>query len=82
MDASNTTASCVDAISDTSSSAEARAQALIFLGTEHQPPVELRSIEIPSHLGAGQILAKIRMCTVCGSDLHTLSGKRQEACPR
>ncbi|ATD69286.1 MULTISPECIES: zinc-binding dehydrogenase [Gordonia] len=31
--------------------------------------------------GRGEIVVRIRLATVCGSDLHTVSGRRQSPCP-
>ncbi|MGV0743691.1 zinc-binding dehydrogenase [Mycolicibacterium sp. XJ870] len=44
------------------------------------PGVELQKVEIPE-LGDGDILVQVRLATVCGSDLHTVSGRRSAACP-
>lgn len=37
-------------------------------------------VEIPE-LSAGQAVARIDLATVCGSDIHTVSGRRPAACP-
>src|SRR5262249_43661003 len=29
----------------------------------------------------GEVLVRVEMCTLCGSDLHTFSGRRSEPCP-
>ncbi|OMB98909.1 dehydrogenase [Mycobacterium sp. NS-7484] len=42
--------------------------------------IELRTVPIPE-LGAGEVLVRVRLATVCGSDLHTVSGRRPAACP-
>ncbi|MGV9798733.1 zinc-binding dehydrogenase [Mycobacterium sp. NPDC003449] len=42
--------------------------------------VELRKVEIPE-LGDGDVLVRVRLATVCGSDLHTVSGRRPSPCP-
>ena len=62
--------------------ADRRAEVVVFVGADKVPPLELRCLDIPATLQEGQILARILMCTICGSDLHTLQGKRKEACPR
>ena len=36
---------------------------------------EVRNYELPE-LRAGEILVEVRLCTICGSDLHTFSGRR------
>ena len=43
----------------------------------------LRAADLPlSHrLQPGEVLARIRLATICGSDLHTISGQRAEATP-
>ncbi|NGF55252.1 zinc-binding dehydrogenase [Parapedobacter sp. SGR-10] len=43
-------------------------------------PLTLLEHDIPS-LGEGEILVRNRYTTLCGSDLHTYCGIRQEACP-
>lgn len=43
-------------------------------------PLQLRNIGIPT-LGPDEVLVRIDACTVCGSDLHTISGARQEKTP-
>lgn len=42
--------------------------------------VDVRTVQIPE-LGAGEVLVRVRLATVCGSDLHTVSGRRSAACP-
>lgn len=32
-------------------------------------------------LGSGELLVRVRLATVCGSDLHTVSGRRESPCP-
>lgn len=49
-----------------------RATALVWLGG---PDFELRSVPIPE-LGAGDLVVEVDLATVCGSDLHTVSGRR------
>lgn len=43
-------------------------------------PLELRSYELPS-LQSGEVLIRVTCCTICGSDLHSISGKRSVAVP-
>lgn len=43
-------------------------------------PLEIQDYDL-SPLGVGEILVKNRYTTLCGSDLHTYCGVRQEACP-
>jgi alcohol dehydrogenase len=40
----------------------------------------LRSVPLPT-LAEGELLVRVRICTLCGSDLHTYSGKRQAPTP-
>ncbi|MFC9839907.1 zinc-binding dehydrogenase [Rhodococcus sp. NPDC127530] len=42
--------------------------------------IDVHALEIPE-LGPGEILVRITLATVCGSDLHTVSGRRPAACP-
>lgn len=43
-------------------------------------PFRLGKAEIPQP-GQGQILVRIRLATICGSDLHTVEGRRDAPCP-
>lgn len=43
-------------------------------------PFSLRTVTVPA-LQHGQVLVRIRLCAVCGSDLHTFTGRRREALP-
>lgn len=51
--------------------------AAVWAGTSD---IEVRTVPIPE-LAAGEVLVRIRLATVCGSDLHTVSGRRPAACP-
>lgn len=42
--------------------------------------VDVREVPIPE-LDAGEVLVRVRLATVCGSDLHTVTGRRSAACP-
>lgn len=44
-------------------------------------PMRTETYPLPLELKAGEVLAKIRLATICGSDLHTVAGHRQEATP-
>jgi putative phosphonate catabolism associated alcohol dehydrogenase len=44
-------------------------------------PLRLENWPLPEALGAGEVLVEIKLATICGSDLHTLAGQRQEATP-
>ncbi|QII07775.1 alcohol dehydrogenase catalytic domain-containing protein [Rhodococcoides fascians A25f] len=51
-------------------------QAAVWTGSG----IDLWDIEIPT-LESGDLLVRIDFATVCGSDLHTVSGRRTGACP-
>lgn len=55
-----------------------RALAAIFSG--HGEPFRLEEFPIPRP-GPGEMLVKISCSTICGSDLHTWHGRRQEPTP-
>jgi putative phosphonate catabolism associated alcohol dehydrogenase len=44
-------------------------------------PFESRTIPLPDALNPGEILVEISLATVCGSDLHTVSGRRGAPTP-
>ncbi len=44
-------------------------------------PLRAAEHPLPTNLGPGEVLVKIRLATICGSDLHTVAGHRQEATP-
>jgi putative phosphonate catabolism associated alcohol dehydrogenase len=41
--------------------------------------IVLESVTVP--LGHGDVLVRVRLATVCGSDRHTVSGRRSQPCP-
>lgn len=43
-------------------------------------PLELRRFTLPE-LEAGEALVRLECCTICGSDLHTVGGARNEPAP-
>ena len=51
-------------------------QAAVWTGSG----IEMWNIEIPT-LEPGDLLVRVDLATVCGSDLHTVSGRRHGACP-
>lgn len=63
------------------SQADDTAMRIVFLGSHAEPCLIQEVVAIPK-LKSGEILGKVRMATICGSDLHTISGKRIEATPR
>ncbi|MGE2716735.1 zinc-binding dehydrogenase [Mycolicibacterium litorale] len=42
--------------------------------------ISLCPVSVPA-LGAGDVLVRVRLATVCGSDRHTVSGRRTQPCP-
>ncbi|ODA32735.1 zinc-binding dehydrogenase [Planctopirus hydrillae] len=52
--------------------------AAVFSGETHH--LELNQIPLPM-LGAGEILVKVTACTLCGSDLHSVEGRRKVPVP-
>ncbi len=44
-------------------------------------PLTIASFDLPERIEPGAALCRIRMSTICGSDLHTISGRRQEPTP-
>ena len=44
-------------------------------------PFRIEELSVPSHLNVGEVLVQITLATVCGSDLHTHAGRRQEPVP-
>ena len=55
------------------------AQRVIFHGPKKR--LESEFAEIPE-IEEGEILGRITAATICGSDLHTIIGRRQEPVPR
>jgi putative phosphonate catabolism associated alcohol dehydrogenase len=53
-------------------------RAAVFLGADR--PLELREFPVPQ-VAAGEALARVACCTICGSDLHTITGARVEPVP-
>jgi threonine 3-dehydrogenase len=52
--------------------------AAVFHGPNRR--LELSQFDVPE-LESGEVLVRIRCCTICGSDLHTFSGLRTEPTP-
>ncbi len=55
------------------------AYAQVFHGPDQ--PLSQQAISLPASLQPGEVLAEIALATICGSDLHTLSGQRIEPTP-
>ena len=43
--------------------------------------IKLHYFQVPDKLEPGAILCRVRFSTICGSDLHTITGKRNEPVP-
>ena len=56
----------------------ARAHAMVFDGPER--PLRLQEMDLPVP-AAGELLVRVVMTTLCGSDLHTFRGHRSTPCP-
>ena len=55
------------------------ARAAVF--SEVGQPLDIQEFELPRDLEPGAALCKVRLSTICGSDLHTIGGRRQEPTP-
>eukprot|EP00747_Dinoflagellata_sp_TGD_P179575 gnl/TRDRNA2_/TRDRNA2_30605_c0_seq1.p1 gnl/TRDRNA2_/TRDRNA2_30605_c0~~gnl/TRDRNA2_/TRDRNA2_30605_c0_seq1.p1 ORF type:complete len:439 (-),score=72.03 gnl/TRDRNA2_/TRDRNA2_30605_c0_seq1:51-1367(-) len=55
------------------------AQAAVFRGPGQ--PFEMVQLELPDKLREGELLVRLEVATICGSDLHTVHGKRTEPTP-
>ena len=53
-------------------------RAALFRGTGR--PLELCDVPLPD-VQAGEALVRVDCCTICGSDLHTITGARREPTP-
>ncbi|KAG0715234.1 5-exo-hydroxycamphor dehydrogenase [Chionoecetes opilio] len=56
-------------------------RSIVFLGLNRSPPFVTESTRLPVRLIPGQVLVKVELATICGSDLHTLNGTRTAAQP-
>ena len=57
----------------------AKCTAAVF--SEVGRPLELRQFDVPQLIEPGGALCKVVMATICGSDLHTIAGRRSEPTP-
>jgi putative phosphonate catabolism associated alcohol dehydrogenase len=44
-------------------------------------PFRMATIPLPAFIAAGELLVEITLATICGSDLHTFTGRRAEPVP-
>ena len=69
------------------SKGEEHGKCMVFRGYDASsklPKLSIEEFQVPDNaneLSEGQVLLKILLATVCGSDLHTLSGRRKEPVP-
>ncbi len=56
-----------------------KARAAIF--NRAGEPIRMVELPLPETLGAGELVVEIVLATICGSDLHTYSGRREEPTP-
>lgn len=56
-----------------------KSRAAVFV--EAGRPLAVRSFDLPASLEPGAALCRVRMSTICGSDLHTIFGRRREPAP-
>ena len=57
---------------------DADARAAVFVGPGQ--PMQLQHFPLPA-LDAGEALVSVKFATICGSDLHTIEGRRTVPCP-
>lgn len=56
-----------------------QSRAAVF--SEPGKPLAVESFAVPEAIEPGAALCSVRMSTICGSDLHTIAGRRREAAP-
>jgi len=56
-------------------------QSLVFWGKNQTPEYSIQHNDLPDNLLEGEVLVKVELATLCGSDLHTLKGTRSTATP-
>lgn len=59
----------------------AHGERVVFRGPAAEPCLSIEQAELPQ-ISEGEILGQIKAATICGSDLHTFLGKRNEPVPR
>ena len=55
--------------------------ATVQLFTGPDKPLRQRDLALPDRLEPDEVLVALDLATICGSDLHTLSGLRREPPP-
>ena len=58
---------------------EISCRAAVFSGAGK--PLQIQQFALPESIEPGAAVCKIRLSTICGSDLHTISGRRKEPTP-
>ncbi|XP_070566847.1 L-threonine 3-dehydrogenase-like isoform X2 [Ptychodera flava] len=56
------------------------AQRAVFVGADQTPCMKFETVRVPP-LRPGDTLVRIQMATICGSDMHTIEGRRKENTP-
>ena len=55
---------------------------VVFLGPTKEPCLKMEEVPNLPTITDGEILGKFLISTICGSDLHTIQGKRIEPCTK
>jgi putative phosphonate catabolism associated alcohol dehydrogenase len=55
--------------------------ASVQLFTGVNEPFQWRDVPLPKSLSPGEVLVEMRLATLCGSDLHTIEGRRSAPAP-
>ena len=66
-------------IHDTVDADDQTARVQLFHGPGKE--FELRHVSLPDSLASGEVLVEISLATICGSDLHTVEGRREAPTP-
>lgn len=53
----------------------------VFMGPGEPFASRQLEFDVSAELGQGEVLVRIDLATICGSDIHTIDGKRQEETP-
>ncbi|XP_078485533.1 L-threonine 3-dehydrogenase [Ciona intestinalis] len=54
---------------------------LVYVGASHEPQWFIQYCKDLPDVGPGEVLVKVRLATICASDLHTFAGVRNEPLP-